>query len=237
MDDWVLRIPLPAERAQRAEVLLSHEWLVANGLGGYAAGTLAGVASRRYHSLLSAALPGPLGRRVMLNHLSELIRLPDGRTFLFGGEEKAGGRLELHGTDYLVEFRLEQGLPVWRFELDGLVFEKRVLMLHLQNTVHVGYRLVSGAGTVRLKLRPSVHFRPHEAPVSMEHAGPYTLTCRDGRYELSAQPPLPPLRLYLHAQRPAFTMDARSIPDVLYRVEESRGYEHLGTLWSPGYFR
>src|SRR5262249_24832897 len=141
MADWVLRIPWSAQQADKAEQLVTREWLVTNALGGYAAGTLAGVASRRYHGLLIAALPGPLGRRVMLNRLSELIRLPDGRTFLCGGEEKAGGRLELHGTDYLVEFRLEQGLPVWRFELDGLVFEKRVLMLHLQNTVHVGYRL------------------------------------------------------------------------------------------------
>ena len=70
-------------------------------------GTLAGVASRRYHGLLVAALPAPLGRQMMLNHLSELIRLPDGKTFLFGGEERTGA-LELHGADYLTEFRLER---------------------------------------------------------------------------------------------------------------------------------
>src|SRR5262245_3319359 len=238
MDDWVLRIPLPAERAQRAEVLLSHEWLVANGLGGYASGTLAGVASRRYHSLLIAALPGPLGRQVMLNHLSEMIRLPDGRTFLFGGEERAGGALDLHGAEHLAEFRLEHGLPVWRYELEGFAFEKRVLLPHMQNTVHVHYRLVVGDGTVRLKLRPSVHFRPHEAPVSQSHSGPYTLTCVGDRYELRARSEgLPPLRLYLHGRRPAFTMDATQSPEVHYRVEHSRGYEAVGTLWSPGYFR
>src|SRR3954465_4189744 len=113
MDDWVLRIPLPRDEAKRAEILLTREWLVTNGLGGYASGTIAGVTSRRYHSLLVAALPAPLGRRVMLNHLSELIRLPDGATFLFGGEERHGGALALHGSEYLTEFRLEQGLPVW----------------------------------------------------------------------------------------------------------------------------
>src|SRR5690349_23079067 len=109
MDDWVLRIPLPRDEAKRADVLLSHEWLVTNALGGYGSGTIAGVASRRYHSLLIAALPAPLGRQVMLNHLSEMIRLPDGTTVQFGGEERAGGVLALHGANYLTEFRLEGG--------------------------------------------------------------------------------------------------------------------------------
>ncbi len=237
MQDWVLRMPWSATAAAKSELLLTREWLVTNGLGGYASGTIAGVASRRYHSLLIAALPAPLGRRVMLNHLSELLRLPDGSTVLFGGEERAGGALQLHGADYLTEFRLDMGLPVWRYAVGNIVFEKRILLPHRQNTVHVNYRLVEGAGPVRLKLRPSVHFRPHEAPVSEEHAGPYTLTAVDHRYELSANAALPPLRMYLHGQGPAFTIDGKHLQDILYRVEESRGYEHLGALWSPGYFR
>jgi len=73
-------------------LLVTREWLVANGLGGYASGTIAGVASRRYHSLLIAALPAPLGRHVMLNHLTELLRFSDGATIVFGGEERSGKR-------------------------------------------------------------------------------------------------------------------------------------------------
>src|SRR5215472_17584994 len=99
MQDWVLRMPWSTAAAPQAELLLTREWLVTNGLGGYASGTVAGVASRRYHSLLIAALPAPFGRRVMLNHLSEMLRLRDGTTVLFGGEERAGGALELHGAD------------------------------------------------------------------------------------------------------------------------------------------
>ena len=53
-----------------------REWLVTNGLGGYASGTVAGVMTRRYHGLLIASLPAPLGRMVMLNHLLERVRLP-----------------------------------------------------------------------------------------------------------------------------------------------------------------
>ena len=62
------------------EPLLTREWLVTNGLGGYASGTVAGVTTRRYHGLLIAAMPAPLGRMMMLNHLSEHLRLEDGTT-------------------------------------------------------------------------------------------------------------------------------------------------------------
>src|SRR5437660_84211 len=109
MEDWVMRVPYKSahgEAGPDAEALLSREWLVANGLGGYASGTVGGVASRRYHGLLIAALPAPLGRRSMLNHLSELTRFPDGATALFGGEERVGGQLDLHGAGHLMEFRL-----------------------------------------------------------------------------------------------------------------------------------
>src|SRR5262249_56932836 len=106
-----------------------------------------GLASPPYHSVLSPALPAPLGRQVNLNHLSELVRLPDGRTFLFGGEERTGGALDLHGAEYLTEFRLESGLPVWRYEVGGFAFEKQVLLPHQQNTVHIRYHLVGGDGT------------------------------------------------------------------------------------------
>lgn len=236
MDQAVLRMPWSGQQTN-SELLLTREWLVTNGLGGYASGTIAGVATRRYHGILVAALPAPLGRQVMLNHLSELIRLASGTTLLFGGEEREGGSLTLHGSNYLTEFRLEQGLPVWRYEVDGFAFEKRVLLPHMQNTVHIHYRLVAGAGPLRLKLRPSLHMRPHEAPVSAQHPGPYRLSAIDNRYEIVPTGAQPPLRLYLHGERSAFTIDCKELANMLYRVEENRGYESLGTLWSPGYFR
>ncbi|HEY2342319.1 MAG TPA: glycogen debranching enzyme N-terminal domain-containing protein, partial [Chthoniobacteraceae bacterium] len=61
-----------------ASEALSREWLQTNGLGGYASGTISGHVSRRYHGLLIAALPAPLGRIVMFNHLSECVAMPDG---------------------------------------------------------------------------------------------------------------------------------------------------------------
>ncbi len=236
MADWVLRMPWAGEQATEKEPLYTREWLVTNGLGGYASGTVVGLASRRYHGLLIAALPAPLGRQVMLNHLSELVRLPGGKTALLGGEERAGS-LAMPGAAFLTEFRLDQGLPVWRYKVQDAVVEKRILLPHLQNTVQVRYRLLEGSGTVRLKLRPSVHFRPHEAPVNAGFSGPYAVKAIERRYEVLADPSRPPLRMFLHGERSAFTVEGCPLPDVRYRVEEARGYEAQGAMWSPGYFR
>ena len=235
MDDWVLRVNWLAKDAV-PDALMTREWLVANGLGGYASSTIAGVVSRRYHGLLIAALPAPLGRRVMLNHLSELVRLPDNTNVFLGGEERVGA-LNVPGAAYLTEFRLDMGLPVWRYEVKDWAIEKRVLLPHGQNTVLISFRLAAGPGKLRLKLRPALHFRPHEAPVHEESPKYYAVTAEDNRYEVSEGKPTPPLRMYLHAADPAFTLDGARISDVFYRDEESRGYDCQGSLWSPGYFR
>jgi predicted glycogen debranching enzyme len=238
MDELVLKIPWAGAKAEEREPLLTREWLVTNALGGYASGTIGGVTTRRYHGFLIAALPAPLGRHMMLNHLSERLRLPDGTTAQFGGEERVGGSLELHGANHLTEFRLEAGLPVWHYEVGGIGFEKRVLLSHRQNTVHINYRLVAGDKAVRLNLRPSVHFRPHDAPVSASLTLPYKLTNWHDCYELFVdESAIPPLRMYLYGEHPAFTVQGKRLQNILYRVEESRGYDFAGDLWSPGYFR
>jgi predicted glycogen debranching enzyme len=235
MDDWVLRLPWPGVQASETEALLIREWLVTNALGGYASGTIAGVASRRYHGLLIAALPAPLGRMVMLNHLSELLRLSDGTTGLLGGEERVGA-LDVPGAAYLTDFRLDLGLPVWRYQLAGAIVEKRVLLLHRQNTVHVQYRLIAGE-MARLKLRPSLDFRPHDASVEGHLAVKYAVTAAESRYEVTTAPATAPLRMYLHGRRSAFTFECNESVDIYYREEDSRGYPARGQLWSPGYFR
>jgi predicted glycogen debranching enzyme len=230
-------VPIRSIRGGELATMLDREWLVTNGLGGYACGTVAGVATRRYHGLLVAAHPAPLGRVMMWNHLTENFRFPDFQRMAFGGAERVGGQVEVQGVDTLTEFRLEMGLPIWRYEMFGHVVEKRVWMPNRQNTVHVSYRIVRGHGPIRLKLRPSVHFRGHDDPVSRVPEDPYILTASDGRYELGAGSKYPRLRFRIEGEAASLTLDGVKLPDVLYRVEENRGYEGVGSMWSPGQFR
>ncbi len=222
--------------AEASEPLLSREWLVTNGLGGYAAGTVGGVITRGFHGYLIAALPTPLGRMMMLNDLVEHIELPDGRSIQLGGEERARNPVQFHGADFMKDFRLNEGLPAWRFQLDDFLIEKRLMLPHMQNTVYVNYRILDGDGSIKLTLRPSLNIRPHEAPVSLPITTPYTLAVFEDQYEILSAAGVPPLRLLLHGTGAALTIDRIRIQEIVYRIEESRGYAARGDLWSPGYF-
>src|SRR4051812_47612705 len=212
------------------------EWLVTNGLGGYASGTVAGVVTRRYHGLLVASLPAPLGRMVLLNHLLERVRLPN-RIAWLGDETQVAGTNAADRGGHLIEFRLDLGLPVWVFDLDGVRIEKRLLMPHGHNTTHLTYRLLSGDAPIRLTLRPSIHFRSYEAPVSEGASLPYSVGAVKNHYEVCAGPGLPVLRLRLHGEHAALTLDELGVAEVPYSMEKLRGYQSVGSLWSPGYFR
>jgi predicted glycogen debranching enzyme len=221
--------------AQR-QSLTSREWLVTNGLGGYASGTVAGALTRRYHALLVSALPTPFGRTVMLNHLGEQLRWSDGRTAGLSRTVETGDGRELDATQYLVDFRLEEGLPVWTYEVASARIEKRVVMPHLQNTTHIAYRLLAGE-PLRLELSPFVAFRLHEAPVDHPVNAPYPLQAFGDRFEIDPGGGGPPLRLYLYGRQKAFTVLPETLTDLSYALEHSRGYERIGSLWTPGYFR
>ncbi|HEY3358606.1 MAG TPA: amylo-alpha-1,6-glucosidase [Polyangia bacterium] len=219
-----------------ADPRLTREWLVTNGLGGYASGTVSGLITRRYHGVLVAALPAPLGRTVMLNHLSELIRAGDD-VYELGAQERPDGTVETPAALHLAEFRLELGLPVWRYELGGCVLEKSLILSHRQNTARVQYQLLTAPRPVTLELMPWVHYRPHSGRVDTVMDGPYTLTALEDRYELAGSPHLPPLRLQLHGRKPLFVIGRRRLQNVHYRLEETRGYDARGELYTPGTFQ
>lgn len=225
-----------AGRNENPERLLTREWLVTNGLGGYASGSIAGVSTRRYHGLLVAALPTPIGRTVMLSHLGEWVQMPDKRVVRLAGEERPERAFEL--PDVLTEFRLEMGLPVWTFHVGGVTIEKRILLPYGQNTVHVTYRLTGEHG-VRLILRPRMNFRGHEAPVSEPCDDDKRLHVLGRRFEVhsSRDQHLPPLRMMLHGRDTELVLEGGRFDEFFYRVEASRGYPARGHVWTPGRFR
>lgn len=217
------------------ESLLTREWLVTNGLGGYASGTISGAATRRFHGLLIAALPSPHGRTMLLNDVTEQIVFPNGDSYRLGGEETISGKTELHGAKYLTQFSLRAGLPVWTFSLGEAQLEKRLHLLHRQNTVHISY-LLRAPHPVEVLLRAAVYFRPHEGTLGGIDVSSYSVNCASNSCEISNGSDIGPLRLLLCADKTRFHVDSAELPELRYRIEQSRGYDYQGRLWSPGFF-
>jgi predicted glycogen debranching enzyme len=238
MDEQVIqRVAWKSGATKSPSVLSEREWIVSNGLGGYAAGTIGGVATRRYHGLLIAALPAPLGRTMMFNHLAEEANLPDGCTASLNCNQHSDESSGLAGEMHLAEFSLRMGLPVWRYEAAGFALEKRLAMPHGQNSVAIQYRLLAGYGQLLIRLRPAFQFRGHNDPVSRSIEQPYPLTAIGDRFELHPQD-FPAVRLrLLSVQDAGLLLDGGRMQPMFYQLEADRGYDCRGVVWSPGYFR
>jgi predicted glycogen debranching enzyme len=229
-------------RGDDRDALVTREWLLANGLGGYASGTVGCLPTRRFHGLLIAALPAPLGRTMMLNHLTEQVRLADGTLLPMTGVEPFLGALELP-EPVLAEFRLENGRPAWRYQHGPVILDKWIVVPNRQNTVHVSYALRAADAPVRLIIRPEVDIRPHEGTLGGEASyaptrPPVAITEVDQGFEVQAgDARVPALRI---GCRGSGATPARHREDgsrhYLYRYERARGYDCHGPLAAPGYF-
>jgi len=216
---------------------LNQEWLVTNGLGGYASGTVAGDLTRRYHGLLIAALPNPWGRYLMLTALSERCH-PTGQEPVFLGSCELWGCLEYGSALLPDEFSLELGFPVWRYQIGGSVVEKRLFMLNGQNTVHVSYRLVPGSSAAEslcVDVLAGVNFRPHGDDVSSSMDEQFQINPNADGYEICAHENGPMLRLACSPSLPSF-VERRNVQHITYPTEQRRGYPSHGAIFTPGYF-
>jgi predicted glycogen debranching enzyme len=149
-----------------------REWLVTNGIGGFASGTVAGLLSRRYHGLLVAALQPPLGRTLLVAKVDDELEYDGLRRPLFTNRW-ADGTVDPHGYRDLERFRLEGTTPVWTYASADALLEKRVFMVAGANTTYVRYRLCRGRGPVTLTLKVLVNYRDYHGTTQ---AGGWQLT-------------------------------------------------------------
>ncbi|HVP15188.1 MAG TPA: amylo-alpha-1,6-glucosidase [Terriglobales bacterium] len=138
------------------------EWLVTNGIGGFASGTVSGVLTRRYHGLLVAALKPPVGRTLLLAKLAESLEV-GGNWVDLDANRWASGSFSPAGYLHLESFRLDETVPQWTWAVGDTRLEKRVWMEHGENTTYVEYRLASASAPARLHLRALVDHRDAHA--------------------------------------------------------------------------
>jgi predicted glycogen debranching enzyme len=140
----------------------SREWLVTNGIGGYASGTIAGLLTRRYHGLLIAALNPPLGRTLLLTKLDETAEI-GGLAYPLHTNRWADGTVVPHGYLNIESFTLEGTIPVWRYACADALLEKRIWMQPGANTTYVQYTLSRTTLPLKLSLKALVNYRDYHS--------------------------------------------------------------------------
>jgi predicted glycogen debranching enzyme len=149
----------------------SREWLVTNGIGGYASGTIAGGMTRRYHGLLIAALQPPVGRTHLVAGLDEIVRC-GGEEFALATHLWSSGAVEPKGFLLIEGFRLDGSTPVWTYAPGNARLEKRVWMQQGTNTTYAQYTLLEGSAAIEIELKALANYRDFHAST---HAGDWKM--------------------------------------------------------------
>jgi predicted glycogen debranching enzyme len=144
-----------------------REWLVTNGIGGFASGTVSGNLTRRYHGLLFAALHPPVGRTQMVAKFDETARY-NGADYPLATNRWVSGAVEPKGYLNIESFQLEGTTPVWRFAIGDALLEKRIWMPQGKNTTFVQYSLIRASNALEVECKALVNYRDYH---STTHAG------------------------------------------------------------------
>jgi predicted glycogen debranching enzyme len=206
------------------------EWLLADGLGGYASSTVLGLNTRRYHGLLVAALEPPVGRMVLLSKLDEVLELR-GRRIELATNAYPGGILQPAGFEHAVSFGLDP-LPTLCWEGEDWRLTKVVSRAHGEAGTAVVYAYEGPAA--RLELRPLLAYRDHHA-LQHENDAVRGDVGRDG-LDIVVAPYVGCPQLRLRVPRASWESDGLWYRAFDYAREMERGLDHLEDLWSPGRF-
>ena len=208
-----------------------REWLVTNGLGGYAAGTVAGANTRRYHGLLIASIKPPTERVLLLASI-QLVCCYLGERYELGSNEFADGTISPTGYIHIESFDLQEGIPTWQYAVAGALLQKQIFMMPDGNTTWIGLRLLRGSAPVELELTPLCTYRDYHGhsrgvqPFQVEsNADTCTVRAFDGAV---------PLKLQLEKSR--FIQAPDCYWNFLHRAEAERGLDSVEDLFIPGRF-
>ena len=149
-------IDIDAEICQDAGMAMELEWLLTNGLGGFACSTITGCNTRKYHGLLNIALTPPTNRRLLLAKYDEAL-IYEGISFPLDTNLHTLDT-EMTGQRFLMNFRLDP-FPIFTYSIGDIEIEKRLFMIQGENTIVVRYRIISGVEPVIIHVTPFVTYR------------------------------------------------------------------------------
>jgi len=202
-----------------------REWLVADGLGGYAMGTVAGLRTRRYHGLLAVAVDGPARRMLGLAALDPVLVVGDAR-FRLATDEWGTAVVDPRGNELLSSFDLADGVARWRWQLGAVILEREIAAGHGTGSVGIVHRLVAADRPVALELTPLCTWRDvhgerfaNGAPAVESHDGGFVF---EGAYRVEGA---------------GWQAGGVWYRGVRAREEAARGLNDREDLWAAGTFR
>ncbi len=211
----------------------AREWLVTNGLGGYASGTIAGPLTRRYHGLLVAAAGAtpPASRFLLVTKFDETATY-GGREYTLFANRWQGSIVEPQGFQHIERFHLEGATPVWTFALAEAQLEKRIWMQPGANTTYIQYTVRRGNVPLALQLKAITNHRDHHGNTRADNV-PLRVSAvpRGLRVSLDSAPPY--FILSEHAQA---TPIGEWYRGYFLSVEASRGLEAVEDNYCAGRF-
>lgn len=214
-----------------------QESLETNGIGGYSSATISGAHSRRYHGLLIAATDPPVGRTVLLSRFEERLVIDGGGYDI--STNNYPGTVYPEGYRYMVEFRLDP-FPIFTYLVEGIEVEKRIFMIHGENSVVVEYSIKNDhhatGRAISLELRPLIAYRDHHA-LGHERGDLDPTVTETAPHNASIKPysTMPALHFAHSAER--VTTTGYWYHNIELEIERERGFDYHEDLFNPCEFR
>lgn len=197
-----------------------REWWLADGFGGYAAGTVALSLTRRYHGLLFDADPATLARRLLFAK-AEAVLVDGDHRYPLTTNHWASGAIEPSGYRLIESFRLEGSTPVWRFEIGDILVEQRIWFVPGKRVLCLGWTLVRPPDRpIALDITLLCNDRDHHGETRGDAHPALSAELHDGALRLmkDGQP-----RLFFASAHGRFDADSTWYRDLLLPLEQARG--------------
>jgi predicted glycogen debranching enzyme len=225
------RAALGRELCGTWDTAVRREWLVTNGLGGYACGTVALANTRRYHAFLMASLAPPVERTLLVAKVDVSVEYL-GRRYALGSNEFADGTIDPQGFVEIESFAVEDGIPVWRFALADALLAQRIFMAPGANLTYLTLELERASAPAQIELKPLAAYRGLH---SQQHGGrPFGVDPREAGCTVRAFEGARPF--HLQADRGLFAAGGEWYWKFYHREEAARGLDAIEDLFVPGVF-
>lgn len=213
---------------------LKKEWLVTNGLGGYASSTVLGINTRKYHGLLVASFNPPTDRRVLLTQLNEEIQV-NGKTYRLGRRELRSSVQPSEVNRFLRVFILAP-FPTFKYVIDEVQVKKTIFVPYGKNAAIASYTVSNNSpNNVFIRVLPLVNSRHFHSVTNKEEIS-WSFLQKPSANSVTIQPSIPLSALILSSNHGVYTPSQGEWIETYFRVEASRGESCYDDNYQPGFF-